>query len=308
MGNKDFSKNSTASRTYVDLTMDSGFKAVYADKSNKRCLIDLINCILPDDVHVKDIISYLDKEHDPDITDGKKTFLDLVCKGEDGSIFSVEVQNGEEEYFFQRCVYYASEHYYRELKNGRPYSELRPVYMIAIVNYNYRHTDESLWGTDNFIAHYRMIEQRTGEFAPSTIFVNFAEIARFNKPLEDCKSEKDLLFYWFLNSWRFEKDSLPKIIGDCAVLQDLARACEIAAFDTKKRTLYDRSVMHERDIIAREDFREKKGREEGLAQGELKGKKDVAKNMLAKGLDKALIAELTGLSLDEIGQADEVID
>ncbi len=227
-----------------------------------------------------------------------------MCKGEDGSIFSVEVQNGEEDYFFQRCVYYASEHYYRELESGRPYSELRPVYMIAIANYNYRHTDESLWGTDNFIAHYRMIEQRTGEFAPSTIFVNFAEIARFNKPLEDCKSEKDLLFYWFLNSWRFEKDSLPKIIGDCAVLQDLARACEIAAFDTKKRTLYDRSVMHERDIIAREDFREKKGREEG----KLIGKQETARNMLAKGFDKALIAELTGLSLEEIGQADEVVD
>ncbi len=87
MGNKDFSKNSTASRTYVDLTMDSGFKAVYADKSNKRCLIDLINCILPDDVHVKDIISYLDKEHDPDIAAAKRPFWILCAKGKTAAYF-----------------------------------------------------------------------------------------------------------------------------------------------------------------------------------------------------------------------------
>ncbi len=42
--------------------------------------------------------------------------------------------------------------------------------------------------------------------------------------------------------------------------------------------------MHERDIIAREDFCKK------------------------KGLDKTLIAELTGLSPEEIGQADKVIN
>lgn len=39
---------------------------------------------------------------------------------------------------------------------------------------------------------------------------------------------------------------------------------------------------------------------EGKAQGRAEGKKEIAKQMLAKGLEPALIAELTGLSLDEI--------
>lgn len=44
------------------------------------------------------------------------------------------------------------------------------------------------------------------------------------------------------------------------------------------------------------------GIEEGLKKGKLEGKRDTAKAMLAKGLEKTLISELTGLSLAEIEQ------
>ena len=57
------------------------------------------------------------------------------------------------------------------------------VYIISILNYNLKHEDVSLWDKDNFIARYRMVEERTGELAPPTIFVNFAEVKRFTKTL-----------------------------------------------------------------------------------------------------------------------------
>ena len=44
------------------------------------------------------------------------------------------------------------------------------------------------------------------------------------------------------------------------------------------------------------------GRAEGIAEGELQAKLAIARNMLAKGLDIATIAELTGLAPDEISK------
>lgn len=51
---------------FVDLTYDSGFKAVFADESNKHLLIGLLNNVLPPEAHVSDIKRYLDREQGRD--------------------------------------------------------------------------------------------------------------------------------------------------------------------------------------------------------------------------------------------------
>ena len=45
-----------------------GFKAVYADKGNKPLLIHLLNLVLPEDVVVKDIVKYRDRERSASTT------------------------------------------------------------------------------------------------------------------------------------------------------------------------------------------------------------------------------------------------
>ena len=47
---------------FVDLTFDSGFKLIFADKANKPLLIKLLNSILPPNAKVDDIVEYLDRE------------------------------------------------------------------------------------------------------------------------------------------------------------------------------------------------------------------------------------------------------
>ena len=43
-----------------------------------------------------------------------------------------------------------------------------------------------------------------------------------------------------------------------------------------------------------------KGKAEGLAEGEIKGKLEIAKNLIAKGFDDKTILELTGFTAEEI--------
>ena len=307
---------------FVDMMRDPGFKAVVVDRDNKNLLIRMLNCILPQEARISDILSYHDREQTVDYAGAKKTFLDLVCVGDTGYTFNVEVQREVDDCFFQRCVYYGCGLYHEELLEGDYYDVLKPVYVIAFLGENFRHENESLWDRDNIISRYRMIEERTGEFAPSTIFVIFAELERF--------------------SWKYKK--LPEEFTEDVFISDLANACLVAAFSKKKFNEYMSAMKNERDLQYRMKIHhdrgfaegreegekkgreeglaegraeglvegEKKGREEGLAEGraegEMKGRKEgemerniaIARNMFAQGLAIETISQCVGFSIEEL--------
>ena len=81
------SKGRNAAQRYVDILSDAGFKAVFGDERNKDVLVDLINVVLPEDRHVKDI-AYSTTEI-PGLTLANKSIrIDLRCTGDDGSVFT----------------------------------------------------------------------------------------------------------------------------------------------------------------------------------------------------------------------------
>ena len=71
---------------------------------------------------------------------------------------------------------------------------------------------------------------------------------------------------------------------------------EISGFTDAELRAYDKfwdSVSVERTLL---DDRYQKGREEGMNQRSL----EIARNMLAKGMDASTVLEITGLSMEEI--------
>ena len=99
-----------------------------------------------------------------------------------------------------------------------------------------------------------------------------------------------------------------------AVFKRLGELAEVAHLGTVERERYESSLKHYRDTLdvfetAKEDgYAEGRieGRAEGRVEGRAEGAKDnaiqIARRMLAKGLDIATIAELTGLAPDEIAK------
>ena len=271
---------------FVNLRSDVGFKAVFADRNNKDILIGVLNQILPPEARIEDIKEYSDREQRRDVPYGKKTVLDLVCVDKDDRTFVVEMQASEEDFFFERCVYYASGLYHLELSDGVRYKGLRPVYVVSFLNYRLRHDDESLWDTDHFISHWRFTEKRTGMVADQTISVIFVEMTLFTKTLEECVTEFDRLFYIFKNSDGFQR--IPEWIEEAGgISRRLAEACEVAAFDKEKKLKYEIDKMNEWDIQAQKEYAVRKGLEEGLQKGLQKG--------MQKGLQKG--REETKLSI-----------
>lgn len=273
----------------MNLRSDVGFKAVFADRNNKDILIGVLNQILPPEARIEDIKEYSDREQRRDVPYGKKTVLDLVCVNRDDRTFVVEMQASEEDFFFERCVYYASGLYHLELSDGVRYKGLRPVYVVSFLNYRLRHDDESLWDTDHFISNWRFTEKRTGMVADQTISVIFVEMTLFTKTLEECVTEFDRLFYIFKNSDGFQR--IPEWIEEAGgISRRLAEACEVAAFDKEKKLKYEIDKMNEWDIQAQKEYAVRKGLEEGLQKGLQKGLREGREEGLEQGREETRLS------------------
>ena len=273
----------------MNLRSDVGFKAVFADRNNKDILIGVLNQILPPEARIEDIKEYSDREQRRDVPYGKKTVLDLVCVDRDDRTFVVEMQASEEDFFFERCVYYASGLYHLELSDGVRYKGLRPVYVVSFLNYRLRHDDESLWDTDHFISNWRFTEKRTGMVADQTISVIFVEMTLFTKTLEECVTEFDRLFYIFKNSDGFQR--IPEWIEEAGgISRRIAEACEVAAFDKEKKLKYEIDKMNEWDIQAQKEYAVRKGLEEGLQKGLQKGLREGREEGLEQGREETRLS------------------
>ena len=218
--------------------------------------------------------------------------------GQQGRTFSVEVQRVGTGTFFERCVFYASGLFHDELVAAEDYGLLKPVYLIAIMEESLPHEDEKLWNDGRFISEYAFTEKNTGELAPPTINIIFAELGRFRKDARECASEQDWLFFWFKHGW--ECDSLPSNMDSRPFITGLADACAIAGFTPEKKQYYRALMKDQRDYnsIINQKFRE------GMEEGEIKGKAESARNialeMLDRGMDPNLVAEITKLDISEI--------
>ena len=171
-----------------------------------------------------------------------------------------------------------------------------------------KHADESRWDSDHVISRYLMTEERTGEFGKRQIMLIFAELKRFRKTLEECRSEQDYLFHWIKRGWSYREG--PREMSGRSMMKDLVQACEVSAFPPRKRIEYDHMLMNERDywniIKTADDKALAKGREEGLTEGLEKGREaerleaqqrliDSARKMVASGVDIDLVCSTLGV-------------
>ena len=80
----------------------------------------------------------------------------------------------------------------------------------------------------------------------------------------------------------------------------LFESAEITNFAPEEKSKYEKDMTTERDIRNYISYARLEGREEGRQEGEAASRREIAKALLEKGIDKAIIASCTGLSEDEI--------
>lgn len=113
---------------------DALFKYLFASKGNEANLLRLLNDTLEPERSVVSL-EYIDRENDPNRYSGRFSFFDVLARTEDGRICHVEVQLGNEGFFFERLVYYAACSFADQLSVSDGYDKLRPVIFVTILNF-----------------------------------------------------------------------------------------------------------------------------------------------------------------------------
>ena len=124
------------------------------------------------------------------------------------------------------------------------------------------------------------------------------------------------------NKWLYALKNLykltqrPKALCD-KVFDRLFEEAEIARFTPQEQREYEASKMAYRDIKNSIDTAKREGKEEGLAEGMEKGlaegmekgmnqrSLEIARKMLANGMDAVTVMEITGLSESQLQQLKE---
>ena len=89
-------------------------------------------------------------------------------------------------------------------------------------------------------------------------------------------------------------------------MEHLLESGRIAGFSREKRTKYDADMITERDyqniLATARDYQNilATAREQGLAEGEARGKLAIARKLLASGMPEAQVSEFTGLTAEQL--------
>ena len=85
-----------------------------------------------------------------------------------------------------------------------------------------------------------------------------------------------------------------------SAFEAIAQIGSYDAMSEEDRNRYDDALRNYRDSIAVYEAAKNEGREEGREEGIVLGKQNVARTMITEGMDDAIIAKCTQLSIEEI--------
>ncbi|MDY2972747.1 MAG: Rpn family recombination-promoting nuclease/putative transposase [Candidatus Cryptobacteroides sp.] len=282
---------------YINLMVDWSFKRVFGTEVNKDILIEFLKVVFPQ-FAITDI-TYIPTEQLGIMEDDRKAIFDVLCKTEDDKTFLVEMQRGAQKHFFERALYYTSFPIMKQGKKAIAKEEegagpwdfsLDGVFFLGILDFEYEQ--------DEMTEHrYQLLETKTFKQMTDKLEFVFVEVAKFNKSEDELETD--------LDKWLYLLKNMSTLLERPAALRDrvfgrLFDVAEYARLDDEERKNYVEAMNTARDTYNQIAYAHETGHKEGREEGREEKAYEIARKMIAKGLDVDTIAELTGLTKDEI--------
>ena len=271
---------------YIRLLTDFGFKRIFGTKPNKDLLINFLNSLFEGFQVIKDV-KYLNSEHVGDVFAERKAIFDVYCENERGEKFIVEMQNAYQKYFKDRSLFYSTFPIREQAPKGADWNfKLERVYTVALLNFDLK---EEAFDQDDINHDVGLLDKKTHKVFNDKLSFKYVEIAKFDKTEDELVTLYDKWLYVLKNLSRL--DERPAALKE-KVFTKLFEEAEIAKFTPTELKEYEDSLKAYRDVKNSIDTALEKGREEKAIQ--------IAKKMLAAGMDIDTIINMTDLSKDEI--------
>jgi predicted transposase/invertase (TIGR01784 family) len=280
---------------FLDPTSDLAFKKLFGNQAKKEILISFLNSVLEkkgDEIIVD--VTITDPYNNPDTGWLKLSIVDVRCTDQYGRHLIVEVQVKYQDDYPERVQHYVAHAIARQLGKGGRYGEIMPVIFIGILN-------ENLFESPEYLSHHNIRNITTQEHALKHMDFYFIELPKFNKELDQLSNITDKWIYLLKNAESL--DAVPKQLQSPVEIEDAMDELKQGNLSPKELGAYDAYLDARRVAVSVENTLRKEGKEEGIREGEQKGRDterlEIARQLLDV-LDVETISQKTGLSSEEI--------
>jgi predicted transposase/invertase (TIGR01784 family) len=270
---------------YINPYTDFGFKKLFGEEANKDLLIDFLNQLLPLHHQIEDLI-FKNVEQSSDLQYERKAIFDIHCKAINGEHFIVEMQKAKINFFKERALFYVTFPIREQAKRGDWDFNLAPVYMIAILDFEYDEVEER----KKFFRDVQLKDQDCEVFYDKLSF-KFLQMPLFNKKPEELETRFDKWIYFLKGLETF--DDIPTMLNE-PIFQKAFHVAEVANMTSSQREEYEKSKLTYLEITAAISTAEMDGRK--------KEKINIAKEMKEAGEPYDKISKYTALTFNEISR------
>lgn len=283
---------------------DWAMKRLLRDKANFGVLEGFLTTLLGKQIKIQKL---LESESNQDDDDDKQNRVDVLAEDERGELYIIEVQNESELAYFQRMLFGTSKLVTEYINRGQNYDHIRKIYSINIVYFN-------LGGGTDIVYHgkteFRGIhdgdilslspfqKQKFKVDAVSDLYPEYyiLKVNDYNKwskvPLEQ--------WIYFLNTAEIPHDAT------APGLSEARKKLQIAKMSNSEREAYyrhlDNVVVLKDNIITARGEGKMEGLKEGREEGRAEAMKETARKMKQAGMATEQIAQITGLTAEDIGK------
>ena len=285
---------------YLDPKADLTFKKIFGNHPAR--LISLLNALLPlsDEEQIHEI-KYLPTELVPENNSYRYAIANILCTDTKGNKLCVVIRMEWSNFFEQRVQFLTSGLYVDPVIKQVKYFAQYPTYSLNLIN------DTFKYDTPDFIHNYRIVHDKDSNKVIKGMHFTFIELPKFTP---HSIADKRMMVLWlrFLTEINANTKEIPADLLNDPEIGKAVEELEISGFTDAELRAYDKfwdSVSVERTLL---DDRYQKGKEEGMEEGRAEGRAEgmnlrsleIAKKMLAKGMDEAAVMEMTGLTAEEM--------
>jgi predicted transposase/invertase (TIGR01784 family) len=269
---------------FADIKNDIAFRKIFGNEAKTEILISFLNAILKLEGSKEIIwVEILNPYQLPRMAGSKTTILDVRAKDQAGNFYIVEMQVTDRAGLDKRIVYYGAKSYASQLDAGENYYQLKPVIFIGILDFAYMQNP-------HYLSRHLILDADTHEHKLKDLEFTFIELPKFDKTEEQLQTLTEKWIYFIKNA--VDLDVIPSSVND----EGLKSAYEEADRHTwtrKELEEYEYARMRETDEITREMFVDENAR------------KEIARRMVRRGTQLDIIAEDTGLTIEQIQELRE---
>lgn len=277
---------------FINPKTDYAFKKIFGSSESKEILISFLNALIYEGNPTIADLEIINPNLPPKLEGLKDSYLDVKAKLIDGTLVIIEMQVLNVQSFGKRVFYNAAKTYAFQLEAAQGYRLLKPVIALTITDF------EMFPNSEEFLSRFVLKEaNKNFTYPENDLDLVFVELPKFTKEEEQLETLADKWIYFMKNARTLTSvpetmDRIPEIheAFNIANQAQLTRE-ELEVLDRREQFIYDQQGAI---IKAAEE-----GREEGREEGMRVKARSIARQLLSQ-LDNAAIAQVTGLSVDDV--------